>query len=88
MKKFLPEAGFSGRVMRRLAVLLVIWTAGLSAAIQRSSRSRRSDGSTSRNATVQAGLFALAGRTGDVQYDFAHSQFGRSMPPPSAFRCK
>ena len=24
MKKFLPEAGFSGRVMRRLAVLLVI----------------------------------------------------------------
>lgn len=68
MKKFLPEAGFSGRVMRRLAVLLVIWTAGLSAA--RAQQSQQTIAVNFRNATVQQVFTWLDNHT---QYDFVYN---------------
>lgn len=68
MKKFLPEAGFSGRVMRRLAVLLVIWTAGLSAV--RAQQSQQTIAVNFRNATVQQVFTWLDNHT---QYDFVYN---------------
>lgn len=68
MKKFLPEAGFSGRVMRRLAVLLVIWTAGLSAV--RALQSQQTIAVNFRNATVQQVFTWLDNHT---QYDFVYN---------------
>ena len=68
MKKFLPEAGFSGRVMRRLAVLLVIWTAGLSAI--RAQQSQQTIAVNFRNATVQQVFTWLDNHT---QYDFVYN---------------
>ena len=68
MKKFLPEAGFSGRVMRRLAVLLVIWTAGLSAV--RAQQSQQTIAANCRNATVQQVFTWLDNHT---QYDFVYN---------------
>ena len=66
--KFLPEAGFSGRVMRRLAVLLVIWTAGLSAV--RAQQSQQTIAVNFRNATVQQVFTWLDNHT---QYDFVYN---------------
>ena len=68
MKKFLPEAGFSGRVMRRLAVLLVIWTAGLSAV--RAQQSQQTIADNFRNATVQQVFTWL---DNPPQYDFVYN---------------
>lgn len=68
MKKFLPEAGFSGRVMRRLAVLLMIWTAGLSAV--RAQQSQQTIAVNFRNATVQQVFTWLDNHT---QYDFVYN---------------
>lgn len=68
MKKFLPEAGSSGRVMRRLAVLLVIWTAGLSAV--RAQQSQQTIAVNFRNATVQQVFTWLDNHT---QYDFVYN---------------
>lgn len=68
MKKFLPEAGFSGRVMRRLAVLLVIWTSGLSAV--RAQQSQQTIAVNFRNATVQQVFTWLDNHT---QYDFVYN---------------
>ena len=68
MKKFLPEAGFSGRVMRRLAMLLVIWTAGLSAV--RAQQSQQTIAVNFRNATVQQVFTWLDNHT---QYDFVYN---------------
>ena len=68
MKKFLPEAGFSGRVMRRLAVLLAIWTAGLSAI--RAQQSQQTIAVNFRNATVQQVFTWLDNHT---QYDFVYN---------------
>lgn len=68
MKKFLPEASFSGRVMRRLAVLLVIWTAGLSAV--RAQQSQQTIAVNFRNATVQQVFTWLDNHT---QYDFVYN---------------
>lgn len=68
MKNFLPEAGFSGRVMRRLAVLLVIWTAGLSAV--RAQQSQQTIAVNFRNATVQQVFTWLDNHT---QYDFVYN---------------
>lgn len=68
MKKFLPEAGFSGRVMRRLAVLLVIWTAGLNAV--RAQQSQQTIAVNFRNATVQQVFTWLDNHT---QYDFVYN---------------
>ena len=68
MKKFLPETGFSGRVMRRLAVLLVIWTAGLSAV--RAQQSQQTIAVNFRNATVQQVFTWLDNHT---QYDFVYN---------------
>lgn len=68
MKKFLPEAGFSGRVMRQLAVLLVIWTAGLSAV--RAQQSQQTIAVNFRNATVQQVFTWLDNHT---QYDFVYN---------------
>ena len=68
MKKFLPEAGFSGRVMRRLAVLLLIWTAGLSAF--RAQQSQQTIAVNFRNATVQQVFTWLDNHT---QYDFVYN---------------
>ena len=68
MKKFLPEAGFSGRVMRRLAVLLVIWTAGLSAV--RAQQSQQTIAVNFRNATVQQVFTWLDNHP---QYDFVYN---------------
>lgn len=68
MKKFLPEAGFSGRVMRQLAVLLVIWTAGLSAV--RAQQSQQTIAVNFRNATVQQIFTWLDNHT---QYDFVYN---------------
>lgn len=68
MKKFLPEAGFSSRVMRRLAVLLVIWTAGLSAV--RAQQSQQTIAVNFRNATVQQVFTWLDNHT---QYDFVYN---------------
>ena len=68
MKIFLPEAGFSGRVMRRLAVLLVIWTAGLSAV--RAQQSQQTIAVNFRNATVQQVFTWLDNHT---QYDFVYN---------------
>lgn len=68
MKKFLPEAGFSGRVIRRLAVLLVIWTAGLNAV--RAQQSQQTIAVNFRNATVQQVFTWLDNHT---QYDFVYN---------------
>ena len=68
MKRFLPEAGFSGRVMRRLAVLLMIWTAGLSAV--RAQQSQQTIAVNFRNATVQQVFTWLDNHT---QYDFVYN---------------
>ncbi len=68
MKKFLPEAGFSDRVMRRLAVLLMIWTAGLSAV--RAQQSQQTIAVNFRNATVQQVFTWLDNHT---QYDFVYN---------------
>lgn len=68
MKKFLPEAGFSGRVMRRLAVLLVIWIAGLNAV--RAQQSQQTIAVNFRNATVQQVFTWLDNHT---QYDFVYN---------------
>ena len=61
MKSFLPEAGFSGRLIRRLAVLLVIWTAGLSTV--RAQQAQQTIADNFRNATVQQLLTWLDNHT-------------------------
>ena len=68
MKKFLPEAGFSGRLIRRLAVLLVIWTAGLG--IVRAQQAQQTIAVNFRNATVQQVFTWLDNHT---QYDFVYN---------------
>ena len=68
MKNFLPEAGFSGRLIRRLAVLLVIWAAGLG--IVRAQQARQTIAVNFRNATVQQVFTWLDNHT---QYDFVYN---------------
>lgn len=68
MKNFLPEDGFSGRVIRRLAVLLVIWTAGLGAV--RAQQAQQTIAVNFRNATVQQVFTWLDNHT---QYDFVYN---------------
>ena len=68
MKRFLPEAVFSGSVMRRLAVLLVIWTAGLSAV--RAQQSQQTIAVNFHNTTVQQVFTWLDNHT---QYDFVYN---------------
>lgn len=68
MKSFLPEAGFSGRLIRRLAVLLVIWTAGLSTV--RAQQAQQTIAVNFRNATVQQVFTWLDNHT---QYDFVYN---------------
>ena len=68
MKNFLPEAGFSGRLIRRLAVLLVIWAAGLG--IVRAQQAQQTIAVNFRNATVQQVFTWLDNRT---QYDFVYN---------------
>lgn len=68
MKNFLPEAGFSGRLIRRLAVLLVIWAAGLG--IVRAQQAQQTIAVNFRNATVQQVFTWLDNHT---QYDFVYN---------------
>lgn len=68
MKNFLPEDGFSGRVIRRLAVLLVIWTAGLGAV--HAQQAQQTIAVNFRNATVQQVFTWLDNHT---QYDFVYN---------------
>ncbi len=68
MKNFLPEDGFSGRLIRRLAVLLVIWTAGLGAV--RAQQAQQTIAVNFRNATVQQVFTWLDNHT---QYDFVYN---------------
>ena len=68
MKNFLPEAGFSGRLIRRLAVLLVIWAAGLG--IVRAQQAQQTIAVHFRNATVQQVFTWLDNHT---QYDFVYN---------------
>lgn len=68
MKNFLPEAGFSGRLIRHLAVLLVIWAAGLG--IVRAQQAQQTIAVNFRNATVQQVFTWLDNHT---QYDFVYN---------------
>lgn len=68
MKNFLPEDGFSGRLIRRLAVLLVIWTAGLGAV--RAQQAQQTIAVNFRNATVQQVFTWLDNH---AQYDFVYN---------------
>lgn len=68
MKNFLPEAGFSGRLIRRLVVLLVIWAAGLG--IVRAQQAQQTIAVNFRNATVQQVFTWLDNHT---QYDFVYN---------------
>ncbi len=68
MKNFLPEAVFSGRVIRRLAVLLAVWTAGLGAV--RAQQAQQTFAVDFRNATVQQVFTWLDNHT---QYDFVYN---------------
>lgn len=68
MKNFLPEAGFSGRLIRRLAVLLVIWATGLG--IVRAQQAQQTIAVNFRNATVQQVFTWLDNHT---QYDFVYN---------------
>ncbi|WP_462354421.1 SusC/RagA family TonB-linked outer membrane protein [Alistipes timonensis] len=68
MKNFLPEAGVSGRLIRRLAVLLVIWAAGLG--IVRAQQAQQTIAVNFRNATVQQVFTWLDNHT---QYDFVYN---------------
>ncbi|SEA99881.1 TonB-linked outer membrane protein, SusC/RagA family [Alistipes timonensis JC136] len=68
MKNFLPEAGFSGRLIRRLAVLLVIWAAGLG--IVHAQQAQQTIAVNFRNATVQQVFTWLDNHT---QYDFVYN---------------
>ena len=68
MKNFLPEAGFSGRLIRRLAVLLVIWAAGLG--IVRAQQAQQTIAVNFRNATVQQVFTWLDNHT---HYDFVYN---------------
>ena len=68
MKNFLPEDGFSGRLVRRLAVLLAIWTAGLGAV--HAQQAQQTIAVNFRNATVQQVFTWLDNHT---QYDFVYN---------------
>lgn len=68
MKNILPEKHFSGRLVRRLAVLLAIWTAGLGAV--RAQQAQQTIAVNFRNATVQQVFTWLDNHS---QYDFVYN---------------
>lgn len=68
MKKIYPDERFSGRMMRRLAALLVIWMAGLG--VVRAQQTQPTIAVDFRNATVQQVFTWLDNNS---QYDFVYN---------------